>query len=87
MLSGIKASEVIMNALKINDKNEINKYNDEIAKITKNISKGAKLKKLVYKFRKPIFNTMKNEKFGSFIFNNCLYESNYDLLEIVFHHK
>lgn len=87
MLSGIKASEVIMNALKINDKNEINKYNDEIAKITKNISKGAKLKKLVYKFRKPVFNAMRNEKFGSHIFNNCLYESNYDLLEIVFHHK
>ena len=76
-----------MDALKINDKSGINKYNDEIAEITKNISKGAKLKKLVYKLRKPVFNAMRNEKFGSHIFNDCLYESNYDLLEIVFHHK
>lgn len=87
MLSGIKASKVIINALKINDKNEINKYNKEIAEITKSISKGAKLKKMVYKFRKPIFNAMKNEKFGSHIFNDCLYESNYDLMEIIFNHK
>ena len=87
MLSGIKASKVIMEALKINDKNELDKYKDEISEITKNISKGAKLKKLVYKFRKPIFNAMKNEKFGSCIFNDCLYKSNYDLLEIVFRNK
>lgn len=87
MLSGIKASNTIINALKINDINEIDKYIDEINEITKSISKGAKLKKLVYKFRKPIFNAMKNEKFGSYIFNDCLYESNYDLLEIVLHHR
>lgn len=87
MLSGIKASNAIISALRTNDKNKIDKYTNEIDEITKNISKGAKLKKLVYKFRKPIFNTMKNEKFGSFIFNECLYDSNYDLLELVFHKK
>lgn len=87
MLSGIKASKVIINGLKINDKSELDKYTDEISEIIKNISKGAKLKKLVYKFRKPIFKAMKNKKFGSYIFNDCLYESNYDLLEIVFHNK
>lgn len=87
MLSGIKASNVIMNGLKTNDKKEIDKYKYEIKEITKHIGKGAKLKKLVYKFRNPIFNAMKNEKFGSFIFNDCLYESNYDLLDIVFHRK
>ena len=87
MLSGIKSSKVIMSALKTNDKKAIDKYKDEIAEITKNIGKGAKFKKLVYKFRNPIFNAMKNEKFGSYIFNECLYESNYNLLDIVFHRK
>lgn len=87
ILSGIKASKVIIRALKISDKNEIDKYTEEIAKITKNISKGAKLKRVVYKFRKPIFNAMRNKKFGSFIFNECLYESNYDLLELIFKNK
>ena len=52
--------------------------------ITKNINKGAKLKKLIYKYRKPIFKSMKNEQIGSFIFNECLYNSNYDLLELLF---
>ena len=63
----------------------IDKYIEEISSITKNISKGAKLKKLVYKYRKPIFNAMKNKKIGNFLFNECLYESNYDLLELFFH--
>lgn len=87
MLSGIKASNIIINVLNTNNENEIDKYIAEIAEITKNISKGSKLKKLIYKFRKPIFNAMKNRKFGSFIFNDCLYESNYDLLEVIFHKK
>ena len=85
MLSGIKASNVIIKALKENNKNEVDKYIEEISLITKNISKGAKLKKLVYKYRKPIFNAMKNKKIGNFLFNECLYESNYDLLELFFH--
>lgn len=85
MLSGIKASDVIISALNESNSNEIDKYEKEILNITKNISKGTKLKKLIYKFRKPIFNAMKNERFGSFIYNECLYESNYDLLELVFH--
>lgn len=82
--SGIKASNIIINALKTNNKEEIDKYTDEINEITKNISKGAKLKNIVYKFRKPILNSMRNEKFGNFIFNECLYESNYDLLGLIF---
>ena len=32
-----------------------------------------------------IFNAMKNKKIGNFLFNECLYESNYDLLELFFH--
>ena len=87
MLSGIKASNSIINALRTNNKNEIDKYIDDIYSITKNISKGDRLKKTIYKFRKLIFNAMKNEKFGSFIFNECLYNSNYDLLELVFKKK
>ena len=30
-------------------------------------------------------NAMKNKKIGNFLFNECLYESNYDLLELFFH--
>lgn len=87
MLSGIKASKVIINAIKTNDEKELDKYKDEISEITKNIRRGAKLKKLVYKFRKPIFYAMRNKKFGSFIFNDCLYDSNYNLLGLIFNKK
>lgn len=85
MLSGIKASNIIMKALKENNKDEVDKYIDEISEITRNISKGTKLKKLIYKYRKLIFNAMKNKKIGNFLFNECLYSSNYDLLEVLFH--
>ena len=84
MLSGLKASNVIMKALKQNNKDEVDKYIEEISQITKNINKGAKLKKLIYKYRKPIFKSMKNEQIGGFLFNECLYNSKYDLLELLF---
>ena len=60
------------------------KYIEEISPITKSINKGAKLKKLIYKYRKPIFKSMKNEQIGGFLFNECLYNSKYDLLELLF---
>ena len=85
MESGIKASDIIAEALIKNNHEILDKYHEEISNITRNISKGAKIKKLIYKFRKPIFTAMKNKKIGSLIFNDCLYESNYDLLEVVFH--
>ncbi|MEG0180455.1 MAG: NAD(P)/FAD-dependent oxidoreductase [Terrisporobacter sp.] len=85
MLSGVKASNLIIKAIKENSPNEVDKYKYEIENITKNIGKGAKLKKPIYTFRKPIFNAMKNKKIGDFVFNECLYESNYCLLELLFH--
>lgn len=87
MLSGIKASDVIIKVLRENNHAYIDKYIESISHITENISKGSKLKKLIYKCRKPIFMAMRNKKFGSLIFNECLYESNYDLLEVIFHKK
>ena len=81
ILSGIKSSNIIMKALNENNKNEVDKYVEEISGIMRNIEKGAKLKKLIYKYKKPIFNAMKNKKVGNFLFNECLYDSNYDLLK------
>ena len=80
----MKAANVIVKALKQKNKNEVDKYIKEISQITKNINKGAKLKKLIYKYRKPIFKSMKNEQIGGFLFNECLYNSKYDLLELLF---
>ena len=82
MLSGIKASNVIIKSLQKNH-NEVEKYVEEIFEITKNISKGEKLKNWVYKFRKLVFYAMKNKKIANLIFNKCLYESNYDLLKLL----
>ena len=84
ILSGIKSSNIIMKALNENNKNEVDKYVEEISGIMRNIEKGAKLKKLIYKYKKPIFNAMKNKKVGNFLFNECLYDSNYDLLKLLF---
>ena len=45
------------------------------------IKKGSKLKKVIYNYKNPIFNSMKNKKIGSFMFNDCVYNSNYDILK------
>jgi len=47
------------------------------------INKGLKLKKLIYNYKKPLFNCIKNEKIGSHIFNNYLFESNYNLVNFI----
>ena len=83
VLSGIKASESIIKAMKNNKIDIANEYTHEINTISKNITNGSKLKKLIYNFKTPIFNSMKNEKFGSFIFNECVYKSNYDIFQII----
>jgi len=81
VLSGIKAAETIIKSIKNNDVSIIDEYSNEICNITNSIKKGSKLKKLVYSYKTPIFNSMKNKKIGSFIFNDCLYNSNYDILK------
>lgn len=85
--SGIEASSIIIKALEENNPKEIDNYIKRISNITKNISKGTKLRKLIYKFRKQVFNAMKNDKFGKLVFNDCLYESNYELLNLIFKRK
>ncbi len=81
VLSGIKASETIVKAIKNEDVNIIDEYAYEVYDITNSIKKGSKLKKLIYNYKKPIFNSMKNEKIGNFMFNECVYNSNYDILK------
>lgn len=81
VLSGIKASETIIKAIKNKDINIIDEYIYEIHNITNSIKKGSKLKKVIYNYKKPLFNSMKNKKIGSFMFNDCVYNSNYDILK------
>ena len=81
VLSGIKAANTIVKAIKNDDINIIDEYIYEIYNITKSINKGSKLKKIIYSCKKPIFNSMKNKQIGSFIFNDCVYNSNYDILK------
>ena len=81
VLSGMKAADTIVKSIKNNDISVIDEYRNEICNITNNIKKGSKLKKLVYNYKTPIFNSMKNKKIGSFIFNDCVYNSNYDILK------
>ena len=81
VLSGIKASDTIVKAIKHEDINIIDEYAYEIYNITNSISKGSKLKKLIYNYKKTIFNSMKNEKIASFMFNDCVYNSNYNILQ------
>ena len=75
-MSGIKASDTIVKAIKHEDINIIDEYAYEIYNITNSINKGSKLKKLIYNHKKPIFNSMKNEKKESLMFNDCVYNSN-----------
>ena len=81
VLSGIKASDTIVKAIKNEDINMIEEYVYEINNITSSINKGSKFKKLIYNYKKPIFNSMKNERIGSFMFNDCVYNSNYNILQ------
>ena len=87
VLSGIKASDVIIKAINENNIEHIDTYTKEVSNIIDNINKGLKLKKLIYNYKKPLFNCMKNEKFGSHIFNNYVYNSNYNLLNFTNKHK
>ena len=81
VLSGLKASETIVKAIKNEDINIIDEYTYEVYNITNSIKKGSKLKKVIYNYKNPIFNSMKNKKIGSFMFNDCVYNSNYDILK------
>ena len=63
------------------DINIIDEYTYEVYNITNSIKKGSKLKKVIYNYKNPIFNSMKNKKIGSFMFNDCVYNSNYDILK------
>lgn len=81
VLSGIKASSAIIKAINTDNINFIDEYNYEIYNITKSINKGSKLKKVIYNYKKPIFNSMKNKKIGNFMFNDCVYNSNYNILQ------
>ena len=55
-------------------------YTYEVYNISNSIKKGSKLKKVIYNYKNPIFNSMKNKKIGSFMFNDCVYNSNYEIL-------
>ena len=81
VLSGLKASETIVKAIKNEDINIIDEYTYEVYNISNSIKKGSKLKKVIYNYKNPIFNSMKNKKIGSFMFNDCVYNSNYDILK------
>ena len=41
------------------------------------------ISKFLYKMKKNFYflNSMKNKKIGSFMFNDCVYNSNYDILK------
>ena len=45
-------------------------YTYEVYNISNSIKKGSKLKKVIYNYKNPIFNSMKNKKIGSFIYHN-----------------
>lgn len=79
VLSGIKASDVIIKAINENNAKYIDTYRNEISNIRDSINKGLKLKKIIYNHKKTVFNCMKNDKLGSHIFNNYVYNSNYNL--------
>jgi len=83
VLSGIKASDAIIKAINEDNIEYIDTYTKDISNIMDSINKGLKLKKLIYNYKKPLFNCIKNEKIGSHIFNNYLFESNYNLVNFI----
>lgn len=83
--SGIKASDIIIKSIQNKNSEYIKEYNKEILEITKNIRLANHFKKLIYTCKVPIFKSMKNDKIGGFLFNDCLYKSNYNLLKSLKH--
>ncbi|MGL6107171.1 NAD(P)/FAD-dependent oxidoreductase [Romboutsia sp.] len=79
VLSGMKAANVITNALLNNDRELIEDYIDEIKPIINNIKKANRIKNNLYKYRRVAFTPFKNEKVANVIFNKYMYNSNYEI--------
>lgn len=79
ILSGIKGAEVITKAINNDNREILRQYIEEVKPITNSINKGRKLKKSMYKYRKIVFEPFKNEKIADVLFNEYMYNSNYDI--------
>ncbi len=85
LFSGIKAGECLIKAIRRNSKEAVGEYVDKIAPIISSIEGANKVKKILYRSRKVVFSSFKNKTIGKFLFNRCLYNSNYDfsILKVV----